>query len=107
MFTRHLVSQLTERLNEPRRFIQIVAGPRQMGKTTAVVQALEKINTPRHFVSALAKAGEALLVIDEIQKVGGWSSIVKLLWDEDTRLRVNLKVIKLVNPRLCRGTPRV
>jgi predicted AAA+ superfamily ATPase len=113
MFTRYLVSQLVERLNEPRRFIQIVAGPRQTGKTTAVVQALEKINTPRHFVSAddpglvsaewlrneweqaraLAKASEALLVIDEIQKAGGWSSIVKLLWDEDTRLRINLKVI--------------
>jgi predicted AAA+ superfamily ATPase len=113
MFTRNLVSQLLERLNEPRRFIQIVVGPRQTGKTTAVVQVLEKTSTPRHFVSAddpslvstewlrneweqaraLAKTREALLVIDEIQKVGSWSSIVKLLWDEDTRLRINLKVI--------------
>jgi predicted AAA+ superfamily ATPase len=32
-------------------------------------------------------------VIDEIQKVGNWSSIVKLLWDEDSRLCRNLKVI--------------
>ncbi|MDR1622109.1 MAG: ATP-binding protein [Synergistaceae bacterium] len=113
MFARILVSQLAERLREPRRFIQIVAGPRQTGKTTAVIQALEKINTPQHFVSAddpnlvsvewlrneweqaraLARAGEAILVIDEIQKVGNWSSIVKLLWDEDSRLRINLKVI--------------
>jgi hypothetical protein len=29
MFARVLVSQLVERLNEQRRFIQIVAGPRQ------------------------------------------------------------------------------
>jgi predicted AAA+ superfamily ATPase len=113
MFARKLVSQLVERLNEPRRFIQIVAGPRQTGKTTAVLQALGKINTPQRFVSAddpnlassewlrneweqaraIAKASEAILVIDEIQKAGGWSSIVKLLWDEDSRLRINLKVI--------------
>ncbi|MCL2694591.1 MAG: ATP-binding protein, partial [Oscillospiraceae bacterium] len=113
MFKRLLASQLAERLNEPRRFIQIVAGPRQTGKTTAVLQALETLNAPNHFVSAdepglaqtewlrneweqaraLAKTGEAILVIDEIQKIGKWSSIVKLLWDEDTRLRMPLKVI--------------
>jgi predicted AAA+ superfamily ATPase len=113
MFTRGLVSQLIERLGEPRNFIQIVAGPRQTGKTTAVVQALEKLKFPQRFVSAddpnlvsaewlyneweqaraLAKAGEAILVLDEIQKVGNWSSIVKLLWDEDSRRRVPLKVI--------------
>ena len=100
-------------MNEPRRFIQIVTGPRQTGKTTAVSQALEVINTPTHFVSAddpslvstewlrneweqarsLAKTGDAILVIDEIQKIAKWSSIVKLLWDEDSRSRVPLKVI--------------
>jgi predicted AAA+ superfamily ATPase len=113
MFTRLLVSRLVERLNEPRRFIQIVAGPRQTGKTTAVLQALERVGIQRHFVSAddpnlvsaewlrneweqaraLAPANETILVIDEIQKIPGWSSIVKLLWDEDSRLRVSLKVL--------------
>ena len=116
MFHRYLVSQLAERLNEPRRFIQIVAGPRQTGKTTAVLQALEKLNMPSHFVSAdepglaqtewlrneweqaraLAKTsadGEGVFVIDEIQKVGKWSSMVKLLWDEDTRVSSSLKVV--------------
>jgi predicted AAA+ superfamily ATPase len=43
MFKRKLVSQLVKRLNEPRRFIQIVTGPRQTGKTTAVSQALEEL----------------------------------------------------------------
>ena len=52
MFKRMLVTQLTERLNEPRRFIQIVVGPRQTGKTTAVSQALEELMIPAHFVSA-------------------------------------------------------
>jgi hypothetical protein len=113
VFRRNLVSQLTERLKEPRRFIQIVVGPRQTGKTTAVLQALEKLNIPNHFVSAdepglaqtewlrneweqartLAKTCEVVLVIDEIQKIGKWSSIVKMLWDEDTRFNVPLKVV--------------
>jgi len=113
MFKRKLVPQLADRLNEPRRFIQIVVGPRQTGKTTAVLQTLEELDMPKHFVSAddpnlvstewlrneweqaraLAKSGESILVIDEIQKVGKWSSIVKLLWDEDNRLRIPLKVV--------------
>jgi len=113
MFKRKLVTQLAERLTEQRRFIQIVTGPRQTGKTTAVTQALEKTKMPSHFVSAddpslgstewlrneweqaraLTMQGDALLVVDEIQKIKGWSSIVKLLWDEDSRLHVPLKVV--------------
>jgi predicted AAA+ superfamily ATPase len=113
MFKRKLVTQLVDRLNEPRRFIQIVVGPRQTGKTTAVLQALKEINKPTHFVSAddptlistewlhneweqartLTKTREAVLVIDEIQKISNWSSIVKLLWDEDNRLFTPLKVV--------------
>lgn len=113
MFTRSLVSQLAGRLREPRRFIQIIVGPRQTGKTTAVVQALEQLSAPKHFISAddphlvsaewlrnewqqarlLAKGGEAILVVDEVQKVTDWSAVVKLLWDEDSRLQVMLKVV--------------
>jgi len=113
MFRRILVSQLAERLKEPKKFIQIVVGPRQTGKTTAVVQALELLSVQRHFVStddpnlvsiewlrneweqarALTKTGDAILIIDEIQKISKWSSIVKLLWDEDSRLCVPLKVV--------------
>ena len=113
MFSRSLVARIVERLNESCLFIQIVSGPRQTGKTTAVTQALEKVRLPQRFVSAddpnsssvewlknewelariLAKAGEAILVIDEIQKIKNWSTIVKLLWDEDCRLQVPLKVI--------------
>jgi len=113
MFKRKLVSQLIDRLAEPRRFIQIVVGPRQTGKTTAILQVLEEIDIKNYFVSAddpslnsiewlrneweqsrlMTKTGEAILIIDEIQKIEGWSSVVKLLWDEDTRLRVPLKVV--------------
>jgi predicted AAA+ superfamily ATPase len=113
MFKRKLVSQLIERLEEPRSFIQIVVGPRQTGKTTAVLQALEELDKQTHFVSAddpnfissewlrnewaqaraLTPKGECILVIDEIQKINNWSSIVKLLWDEDNRMSVPLKVV--------------
>ncbi|MDR3248718.1 MAG: ATP-binding protein [Treponema sp.] len=115
MFRRKLVDQLTKRIQEKRHFIQIIIGPRQTGKTTAVQQALEGLRVHHRFASAddpmlvspewlrneweqarllqrqLKK--EAILVIDEIQKVPQWSSIVKLLWDEDTRKKIPLKVI--------------
>jgi len=113
MYKRKLVTQLTQRLTEQRRFIQIVVGPRQTGKTTAVTQALSELRLPTHYISAddpgyisiewlrnewaiaraLTKNGEAVLSIDEIQKVSQWSSIVKLLWDEDSRFHTPLKVV--------------
>ena len=113
MFSRFLVAQIVDRIREPRRFLQIVTGPRQTGKTTAVTQALEKLNMPYHFVSAddpnltsaewlrnewelsriLTKDNEAVLIIDEIQKINNWSSVVKFLWDEDSRLNTPLKVL--------------
>jgi predicted AAA+ superfamily ATPase len=113
MFQRRLVSQLTERLLEARRFIQIIVGPRQTGKTTAVNQALRAAGIPQHYVSAddpflvsaewlrneweraraMTERGAAVLVIDEIQKVNGWSSIVKLLWDEDSLRETPLKAV--------------
>ena len=115
MFERKLVSQLSQRTKEKRHFIQIVIGPRQTGKTTAVSQAIKKIKLPVHFVSAddaaalsrewlsneweqariqqKQKNKDTVLVVDEIQKISDWSSIVKQLWDEDTRTNTPLKVI--------------
>lgn len=106
---------LTRRLAEPRRFIQAVAGPRQVGKTTLVQQVVEKANTPAQFASAdeptlrgpewiaqqweaarlMANASGAVLVLDEVQKISGWSETVKRLWDEDTRKRRAIKVVLL------------
>lgn len=114
MYERALVGKLAERLSEPRHFIQIVTGPRQTGKSTAVSQALEKTDIPRaefsfdrprdrrsrkleevwHSARTLAQErGEAVLSLDEVQKVPDWSGTVKYLWDEDARLGVNLKVV--------------
>ncbi|MFD2581839.1 ATP-binding protein [Pedobacter vanadiisoli] len=110
-------------MNEPKRFIQVLVGPRQIGKTTLISQLVKEINTPYIFESAdtvaasdrtwieliwyntrelLKEPGvdEYLLVIDEIQKIDNWSEIVKRLWDEDMRNGVNLKVILLGSSRL-------
>lgn len=109
--------ELLKRLKEKRRFVQVLAGPRQVGKTTVVRQVMEASKIPAHYASAdeptlrdrtwleqqwdiaRIKAGEskagALLVLDEIQKVAHWSSVVKLLWDADTNSGVPLKVILL------------
>jgi predicted AAA+ superfamily ATPase len=123
MFERHHLQQLIKRMKEPRRFIQVIMGPRQIGKTTLVTQLTDKLKTGSHFVSADAVAAtnttwleqqwetarikmdqedmkEFLIVIDEIQKIDNWSETVKMLWDADTRKKRNLKAVLLGSSRL-------
>jgi uncharacterized protein len=107
--------ELARRLAEPRRFLQVVAGPRQVGKTTLVQQVTEAVGLPVVFGTAdeptlrgpqwLAQQWEAarltmgpegaILVVDEVQKASGWAESVKRLWDEDTRHKRPLKVVLL------------
>ena len=112
-----LHDELLKRLKEKRRFLQVLAGPRQVGKTTLVRQVIQASKLPAHYASAdepslrdrtwieqqwdaarlkarESKAG-ALLVLDEVQKVSDWSTVVKLLWDTDTHVGVPLKVVLL------------
>jgi len=115
VYKRPLYQTLQSRLKEPRRFLQVLAGPRQVGKTTLARQAMEGSRSRSHYASAdeptlqnrawieqqwdlgrlKAKNGEALLVLDEVQKVTGWSEVVKRLWDEDTAKGVSLKCVLL------------
>lgn len=118
MFTRPHGAVLARRLREPRRFLQVVAGPRQVGKTTLVRQVLEAAGLAATYASAdeptlrgrdwieqqwdaarlaahdAGKRG-AVLALDEIQKIPAWSETVKRLWDEDTARRLPLKVVLL------------
>ncbi len=117
-FERPQAATLRARLDEPRRFLQVVAGPRQVGKTTLVEQVLGQLPMPSLLVSAdeptlgdpawlaaqwerarlaAADAGGtgAVLALDEVQKIPGWSETVKRLWDEDTRARRPLQVVLL------------
>jgi predicted AAA+ superfamily ATPase len=117
-YIRPFSKELSRRLAEPRRFIQVVAGARQVGKTTLVDQVVKGSRLPARFASAdeptlrgpewLAQQWDAarllidesghssaVLVLDEIQKITGWSETVKRLWDEDTRAKRLLKVVLL------------
>ncbi len=114
-FQRPQAEALASRLLGPRRFIQVVAGPRQVGKTTLVEQVVEAIGLPVHWASGdeptlrgdgwieqqwdtartLTSKQSSVLVIDEVQKAPRWSETVKRLWDEDSRKRCPLRVVLL------------
>lgn len=97
-------------------FVQAVAGPRQVGKTTLVLEIVDRWRGPTlyetadqpappdvHWIVAqwekarvLVKGKrEGLLVLDEVQKIPRWSEAVKKLWDEDRRRKVRLRVVLL------------
>ena len=104
LMERAQAQELTRRLAEPRRFMQILAGPRQVGKTTLARQAIGRFAGLAHYATAdlpaapdaawveqqwvlgrrLSSQGPALLVLDEVHKVPRWSEAVKGLWDDDT-----------------------
>lgn len=115
--------ELKRRLEEPRRCIQVLAGPRQVGKTTMIKQLVNVIQLPILFVSAddveqdsrdwianqwrivrlkmsAQHLEEYVLVMDEIQKIANWSEQVKREWDSDTWNNVNIKVVLLGSSRL-------
>ena len=116
---------IVDRLLEPRKFMQVVMGPRQVGKTTVVKQAIQSLSNeiPHLIFSAdnvpatqnswisdcwstartqmkLEGAKELIMVIDEIQKLKDWSEVVKKEWDDDTFHDINLKVILLGSSRV-------
>lgn len=113
-FERPLVPDLRRRLTDGSELIVAIFGPRQTGKTTAILQALDSIpeDATYHAVDAPRREDDApglsderwliarweearekarqsgkweVLVLDEVQKIGDWSAIVKGLWDEDRR----------------------
>lgn len=123
MYLRSCFNDILERLNEDRNKIQVLIGPRQVGKTTLIEQVLEKIHYPFDSYSAddvsganaywLSQIWEAqrlkmdthkekkrLLVVDEIQKISNWSETVKAEWDKDTRQDRNLIVVLLGSSRM-------
>ena len=108
-FERAFVAKMEGRLNGDMPLIQVLVGPRQVGKTTGVRQLLERVKGRFFFANAdgvlvsdqnwlieqwqraLALGDGALLVVDEIQKVSNWAESVKALWDaQPGRLKVLL-----------------
>jgi uncharacterized protein len=115
-YRRPVLNKIVRRLQEPRRFLQVLAGPRQVGKTTLARQALEALGSRSSYATADSPApgdtvwldqqwerarrqcgtdGTWHLVLDEIQKIPNWSESVKRLWDEDTANRLDLRIVIL------------
>lgn len=115
-YQRPLVAQLQEALRKDLPFLHVITGPRQSGKTTAATQAAKAWRGEAVFAAADAplppgpewihaqwanalsrcgKGQKVLLVLDEVQKVKGWSEVVKLLWDKEKRERKGIRAILL------------
>jgi predicted AAA+ superfamily ATPase len=117
MIERVFVRELAHRLKEKNVRIQVLTGPRQVGKTTIVKQVLSKLSIPAFYYSAdspgalsqtwleekwqlarleFAKGSKnVVLVIDEIQKLNNWSESIKKLWDADTFEKNKIKLVLL------------
>lgn len=116
-YQRLVQKRVIDRLHEPRRFIQVLLGPRQVGKTTIAKEVLDEFKGLSLFLSAddpelsssqnldelwrsFSRQAEeskknSLLIIDEIHKYPNWEKIVKARWDTDTRNKTPLKVMIL------------
>lgn len=114
---RPLVDVLNRRLKGPKQPIQIVLGPRQVGKTTALEQVIDHWDGPSHYATADLPAPpdaswiqsqwevarqlaashrrKTLLVLDEVQKVTRWSEVAKAMYDRDKRGKNLVRVVVL------------
>lgn len=123
MYKRAVYQTIKSRLEEPRRFIQVLMGARQIGKSTVVKQVLQDLDIPFRFFSAdnvPATSGEwisecweavrtikraqglstVILVIDEIQKISSWSEVIKKEWDLDSFNDLDIRVLLLGSSRV-------
>jgi len=123
MYKRGEYQTIMNRLKEPRNFIQVVMGPRQVGKSTVVKQVLNDIDIPYQLYSAdnvpatntawisncwaavrSIKQSKGLktmiLIIDEIQKIQNWSEAIKKEWDDDTFHEIDIRVLLLGSSRV-------
>ena len=101
-YERAIVSEVLTSLGKTRNLLHILVGPRQVGKTTASIQIAEKWPGPvfresadqplppgpewvhTHWERAAARRSErSLLILDEVQKVRGWSEVVKSRWEDE------------------------
>lgn len=122
-YQRPLLKILLERIQEPRKFIQVIAGPRQVGKTTMALALSDKIKGLAEYHSAddasyystvwidqvweslrtrmhFEQKSSAVLILDELQKISDWSAAIKKHWDRDARENRDIKLVLLGSSRL-------
>lgn len=95
---------LPKRFESKQPLLQVILGPRQVGKTTTVLKLINEQYAERGmYVSAdqvfnadaqwlrtcwlEAQAGKKILFIDEIQKSHNWAEAIKALYDESKRIK--------------------
>jgi len=115
-YQRPLLDTLLSRIREPRKFIQVVAGPRQVGKTTIALALKDRAEglVEYHSADAVSAFSAAwidqiweslrirmrteektglVLVLDDIQRISGWSAAIKRHWDRDTGEDRDIKLV--------------
>lgn len=102
-YKRHLFNTLMNVLQSPQTVFHVLIGPRQVGKTTLARQLQQALDFPTVYASADSpvpldttwietwwrralmenrdQSRPVLLILDEVQKVQGWSEGIKQLWD--------------------------
>lgn len=112
-FVRDFEKVLVKHLTEKSPYIQVILGPRQVGKTTGVLNVLKKHFTVKESVyhscdEALSSIdwlkekiqdsfsqNKKILVLDEIQKIPNWSEVIKTAWDKNKRENIGLQFVIL------------
>ena len=116
-FERSLVLLLVGEFEKQQPVFQVMTGPRQVGKTTIAQQVMDKLPFPsiyasadsplppgpewietqwrRAEVAASRSGGAVLLVLDEVQKVRGWSESLKIKWDAAIRTSQDIRLLVL------------
>lgn len=112
----NLFDELESRLHGKVNLLQVIVGPRQVGKTTLALQIFDRWKGSKLYKTAdqpgtpalswledvwqqaraLPKQSDpTLLIIDEAQKIPHWSDLVKKLFDEDKIAKRNLRIVLL------------
>jgi len=122
-YKRAQFDDVLSRVKEPRGKMQVIVGPRQVGKSTLIGQVVDACDLPSDSYSAddvvgasgewlsqiwdlqrtkmvLGNEPKRLLVIDEVQKINNWSEVVKAEWDRDSREKRELVVVLLGSSRM-------
>jgi predicted AAA+ superfamily ATPase len=112
-YQRQFESEISSRLQEKPSFIQVILGPRQVGKTSGILHILEKkfdpsdysyvscedeLHNPDWFLKHVQKTAEEqkkILVFDEIQKLENWSQLIKSVWDQKKRQKQMVHIVLL------------
>ncbi len=106
------IKDLHRRISEENGLIQVLIGPRQVGKTTSVLRLIEDNYKDKSvYVSAdkvfnsdapwlsqqwhQASSENKILFVDEIQKCENWAEVIKKLYDETKRSKKLFQCILL------------